>query len=74
MWGIDHLVHTVRGLEDTGAFYERLGFTMTPTADHPFGTSNRLAQMDGNFLELEVSDREDHRAWRWPIQLLCRRA
>ena len=57
--GIDHLVHTVRSLEEAGAFYERLGFTMTPAADHPFGTSNRLAQMDGNFLELlEVSDPE----------------
>lgn len=32
--------------------YERLGFTLTPEARHPFGTRNSLAQLDGNFLEL----------------------
>ena len=49
---IDHLVICVRDLERASAFYERLGFTLTPRAQHPFGTANRLAQFKGNFLEL----------------------
>ena len=50
---IDHLVVCVRDLERAGAFYERLGFTLTPRARHPFGTANRLVQFkDRNFLEL----------------------
>jgi catechol 2,3-dioxygenase-like lactoylglutathione lyase family enzyme len=54
---IDHLVVCVRDLERASAFYERLGFTLTPRAQHPFGTANRLAQFGGNFLEiLAVAD------------------
>jgi len=34
------------------AVYDRLGFTLTPPAQHPFGTGNQLAQLDGNFIEL----------------------
>ena len=50
--GIDHLVLAVRDLDAAAQFYERLGFTLTPLAQHPFGTGNRLAQLQGCFLEL----------------------
>ncbi|MEK9672655.1 MAG: VOC family protein [Rhodospirillaceae bacterium] len=52
MPGIDHVVLCVRDLDRAAAFYEGLGFTLTPRAQHPFGTGNRLAQLDGCFLEL----------------------
>jgi hypothetical protein len=50
--GIDHLVLSVGDLAAAGDFFARAGFTLTPRAEHPFGTANRLAIMDGNFLEL----------------------
>lgn len=50
--GIDHLVLAVRDLERARAFYEALGFTTTPRAVHPWGTANRLVQMNGCFLEI----------------------
>jgi catechol 2,3-dioxygenase-like lactoylglutathione lyase family enzyme len=50
--GIDHLVLAVRDLDAAAAAYQRLGFTVTPPAVHPFGTGNRLVQLDGNFVEL----------------------
>jgi catechol 2,3-dioxygenase-like lactoylglutathione lyase family enzyme len=50
--GIDHLVLAVRDLEAAREAYKRLGFTLTPVAQHPFGTKNSLAQFDGSFLEL----------------------
>lgn len=51
--GIDHLVLCVRELERARAFYQRLGFTLTPPARHPFGTGNSLVQLaDRSFLEL----------------------
>ena len=53
---IDHLVLAVRDLDAARAAYERLGFTLTPVARHPFGTANSLAQFDGNFLELLAID------------------
>ncbi|WP_162915250.1 VOC family protein [Desertibaculum subflavum] len=49
---IDHLVLCVRDLGRAGDAYERLGFTLTPRAAHPWGTGNRLAQFGRNFLEL----------------------
>ena len=49
---IDHLVIAVRDLDAARAAYGRLGFTLTPVARHPFGTSNSLAQLQGSFLEL----------------------
>jgi hypothetical protein len=57
MRGLDHLVLTVRDLDAAEARFRALGFTLTPRAHHPFGTSNNLAIFDGNFLELlGVSD------------------
>lgn len=50
--GIDHLVLCVSDLDRAAAFYQRLGFTVTPRAEHPWGTDNRLVQMNGCFLEL----------------------
>jgi catechol 2,3-dioxygenase-like lactoylglutathione lyase family enzyme len=55
--GIDHLVFAVGDLDRARRVYERLGFTLTPTARHPFGTQNSLVQLDGCFLELlAISD------------------
>ena len=50
--GIDHLVLAVRDLAKARAFYEALGFTLTPRAEHPWGTANHLAQFHGCFLEI----------------------
>ncbi len=49
---LDHLVLCVRDLDAARRTYERLGFTLTPKAVHPFGTANSLVQFNGNFLEL----------------------
>ena len=54
---IDHLVLAVRDLDAARADFQRLGFTLTPVARHPFGTANMLAQFGGSFLEiLAVAD------------------
>ncbi|MEQ9491786.1 MAG: VOC family protein [Alphaproteobacteria bacterium] len=50
--GIDHLVIAVRDLEKAAAAYRQLGFTTTPVAHHPWGTSNVLVQLDRFFLEI----------------------
>lgn len=54
--GIDHLVLAVKTLSSAAETYTRLGFTLTPRAEHPWGTANRLVQLQGSFLEvLEVA-------------------
>ena len=50
--GFDHLVWAVEDLDAAAAGLEALGFTVTPRARHPWGTENRLVQLDGFFLEL----------------------
>ena len=50
--GFDHLVLVSRDLAAQADFYTKLGFTLTPRAQHPWGTANHLAQMQGVFLEL----------------------
>lgn len=50
--GVDHVVLSVRDLDAAGAFLGRAGFTVTPRADLPFGTSNRFVLLDGNFIDL----------------------
>lgn len=50
--GIDHLVIAVRDLEKAATAYRLLGFTTTPVAHHPWGTSNVLVQLDRFFLEI----------------------
>jgi len=52
MRSFDHLVLAVDDLDEAVDFYQGMGFTLTPLAHHPFGTSNRLVQMGSTFLEL----------------------
>jgi catechol 2,3-dioxygenase-like lactoylglutathione lyase family enzyme len=52
MKGINHLVLAARDLEAQRSLYAGLGFTLTPRADHPFGTSNSVVQLHGSYLEL----------------------
>ncbi len=55
--GIDHLVVAVRDLAAAREVWQKLGFTMTPRAVHPWGTCNTLAQLDHCFIEvLAVAD------------------
>ncbi|MTI16645.1 VOC family protein [Rhodobacteraceae bacterium RKSG542] len=42
----------VASLEAAAAIWEKAGFTLTPVANHPWGTHNRLVQLDGWFLEI----------------------
>jgi hypothetical protein len=49
---LDHLVICVHDLAQAAQDWQTLGFTLTPTGVHPFGTSNRLATFANNFLEL----------------------
>jgi hypothetical protein len=49
---LDHLVICVHDLATAALDWQALGFTLTPTGVHPFGTSNRLAMFGNNFLEL----------------------
>ncbi|GHB35353.1 hypothetical protein GCM10007094_26110 [Pseudovibrio japonicus] len=50
--GIDHIVLAVNSLQEGARHWEQLGFRVTPTARHPWGTENRLVQLDGSFLEV----------------------
>ena len=49
---LDHLVVCVRDLAQAAPDWRALGFNLTPTGVHPFGTSNRLAMFGNNFIEL----------------------
>jgi hypothetical protein len=49
---LDHFVVCAHDLEQVAQDWQRLGFSLTPTGVHPFGTSNRLAQFADNFVEL----------------------
>ena len=54
--GLDHLVLAVAALERAQETYAQLGFTLTPRAEHSWGTANQLVQLQGSFLEvLEVA-------------------
>jgi catechol 2,3-dioxygenase-like lactoylglutathione lyase family enzyme len=54
--GLDHLVLAVTALNDARETYTQLGFTLTPRAEHSWGTANQLVQLQGSFLEvLEVA-------------------
>lgn len=52
MRGLNHLVLAGRDLDAMGALYAKLGFTLTPRAQHPFGTGNAVIQLRGCYLEL----------------------
>ena len=66
MKGINHLVLAGHDLEAMRSHYAGLGFTVTPRAQHPFGTGNSLIQLHGTYLEpLAVTvpqDVPEHRA------------
>ncbi len=49
---IDHVVVVVEDLDDAARSFQDHGFTVTPIADHPFGTSNRLVVTEKSYLEL----------------------
>ena len=54
------MVFVVRDLDRAAQAYAALGFTLTPENRHPFGTKNRIVQLDGAFLEvLGVQDGAD---------------
>lgn len=50
--GIDHVIHLVRDLDAAASLYEKLGFLVGPRNKHPFGTHNRIVQLDGSYIEL----------------------
>jgi hypothetical protein len=54
------VVHAVEDLEAAAIAYRDLGFTITPRADHPFGTSNRLVVLEGSYLEIVAVTRPEH--------------
>jgi catechol 2,3-dioxygenase-like lactoylglutathione lyase family enzyme len=55
--GIDHVIHLVRDLDAAAATYEKLGFLVSSRNKHPFGTHNRIVQLDGAYIEiLEVAE------------------
>jgi hypothetical protein len=58
MRGIDHLVIAVRDLDFAGRFYEQLGFKVGGRNRHPWGTANRIVQLQGCFLELVTVEDE----------------
>jgi Glyoxalase-like domain len=66
MKGINHLVLAGHDLEAMRSHYARLGFTVTPRGQHPFGTANAIVQLHGTYLEpLTVAAPQDvpeHRA------------
>ncbi len=57
---LDHVVHAVEDLETAAIAYADLGFTVTPRADHPFGTSNRLVVLESNYIEIVAVTRPEH--------------
>jgi len=56
---LDHVVHAVPDLDAAADSYSGIGFTVTPRADHPFGTSNRLIVLENGYIEIvAVTSRE----------------
>jgi len=50
--GLDHLVHAVHDLDAAAEAYQRLGFIVGARNVHPWGTHNRIVQLDRFFIEL----------------------
>jgi glyoxalase-like protein len=69
MKAINHLVLAGRDLEAMRTHYARLGFTVTPRGQHPFGTGNSVIALRGSFLELLAvtvpQDVPEHRGGRF---------
>ena len=57
---LDHIVLAVPSLDEARAWFESLGFTVAPDAQHPFGTENACIFLaDGTFIEpLAIAQRE----------------
>lgn len=51
MTGLDHIVHCTSNFDGLRTTMAQIGFTLTPPAEHPFGTGNSLVQLDGFFVE-----------------------
>lgn len=57
MIALDHLVLPVPELGEVSGMLEKAGFVVTPRAQHPFGTANRLVVFPDVYVELvEVAD------------------
>jgi hypothetical protein len=57
--GLDHIVHAVRDLGAAAEFYRRAGFTVGARNRHPWGTHNRIVQLQNCYIEiLEVAEPE----------------
>ena len=54
---LDHLVICVPDLAQAALDRQTLGFSLTPTGVHPFGTSNRLACAFGGRYDLDATTR-----------------
>ena len=52
MKGINHLVLAGQDLEALRSAYQALGFSVKPRGQLPFGISNSVVQLQGNYLEL----------------------
>jgi hypothetical protein len=50
--GLDHIVHAVRDLDAAAAFYASAGFTVGARNRHPWGTHNRIVQLNNCYIEL----------------------
>ena len=57
--GLDHIVHAVADLDRAAELYRTLGFTVGAENRHPWGTSNRIVQLPGCFVELLAIARPD---------------
>jgi hypothetical protein len=64
--GLDHIVHVVADLDQAADVYRGLGFTVGAENRHPWGTSNRIVQLPGCFVELLAIDRPDQITARAP--------
>ena len=57
--GLDHVVHAVRDVDAAAEFYVRAGFTVGGRNRHPWGTHNRIVQLENCYIEiLEVAEPE----------------
>lgn len=57
--GLDHVVHAVRDLDAAADFYVRAGFMVGGRNRHPWGTHNRVVQLQNCYIEiLEVAEPE----------------
>ena len=57
--GLDHIVHAVADLDPAADIYRALGFAVGAENHHPWGTSNRIVQLPGCFVELLAIARPD---------------